>query len=93
MFDIQLFGDNDTVTSSNSLTLEYDIADDKTQKMTLSNGRTNLTAASIQNAMQADLENKIFVNKNDTNIVLSSDTATIGTAYRTDRTTRELDLT
>lgn len=90
--NIQLFGDNDTLTSSRTVTMEYDIADNKTQKVVLKNAKTTLSEATLRSVMNADLENGIFLSKNDTDIVLGTDTATIATAYATDKTTRELDL-
>lgn len=92
-YDVQRFGSNDTTTTTTTLTLEYDIDNgDAVQKMQLKNPKSGISAAGIRATMEADLSAQIFLNKNDTEVVLGSDTATVGSAYETIKTTRELDL-
>lgn len=105
MFDIQLFGDNDTVTSSNTLYFNFQRADGTyTTKWSMKNPKDELTAASVRSALYA-LANtdsgsanfQFFMDtKTNTSIFIAASDPTAykyGTAYTVEQTIRDLDLT
>ena len=47
MFNLQLFGDNDTITSSSEGKLSVDFYDGDNRTITLDNPKTNATAAEV----------------------------------------------
>jgi len=88
MFEIQLFGDNDTITSSQDLKVRMEFGSDDDRLISLPNPRTDLTAADITNAFSDVTITKVVVGDKD-----SADFTGISEAYREDKVVRKLDLT
>lgn len=90
MFDIQMFGENDTVTSSDSVEIKFafDDGDDRTAK--LKNANTNTFTANNVATLSAWVEENqpLVGDKSGT-----SSTTGIVDAYRVEQTVRKLDLT
>ena len=86
-FNLQLFGDNDTLTSSRELKLEYLFTDGDTRTTSLPNPKTNLTGAQINAVSQTLATTQAFVgDKNDAPF------SKIQTAKIVETTRRKLDL-
>ena len=89
----------DTITSSNTLTMGFRRPDGSLQKYTLENPKPNLTNASIQSAMGVVLDNiqgaevPILMDSKDTSKAIKTKNGySVGTAYRTETTTYDLDI-
>lgn len=91
-FNLQMFGENDTLTVDDTLTMTYERSDDSLQSIRLPNANRNNGEATIKSAMQFALDNQIFLDSRDGSVI-DTDTASILTAYRTQRSTMEYDLT
>lgn len=63
--DLQLFGDNDTMTGGRDLKLIYSFADGDTRTTTIPNPRNNLTAADILTAASELKVTQAFVGDKD----------------------------
>lgn len=89
MFDIQLFGDNDTVVASRELKIGFRRTGDyKIEYIAgLENPTLNISAASVESAAQYCVTNGIFLDSGGTD----SYTA-VGTAYIEEKVTKDLDL-
>ena len=92
--DIQRFGDNDTISSSSTLTMQWKSLTDNTKKYKTSipDPKTNITAASIQSAMSTALTNRIFIDPSTEEIIAADNNWSTDTAYTTIKVTRSLDL-
>jgi len=75
--DLQLFGDNDTVTSGRDLKLDYSFADGDTRMTTLPNARENLTSANILTAASELKVTQAFVGDKDNGAFDTISSATI----------------
>ena len=88
MFDVQRFGDNDTVTSSYELQLVYKFTDGDTRTTTLPNPRTNLSSDAVITASNTLNQTQAFLgDKNDGAF------DEIASAVIVSKTRRKLDLT
>lgn len=47
MFNLQMFGSNDTVTSTNALQVEFGFSDEDTRIVTLQNARADIEASEV----------------------------------------------
>lgn len=88
MFNLQLFGNNDTVTSGRDLKLVYQFADNDTRTVTMPNSKTNLTAENIANCAATLAATQAFVGDKT-----GADFVTISSAEIVEYTRRDLDLT
>lgn len=88
MFEIQLFGDNDTITSSQELKVRMEFGSNDDRLIGLQNPRSDLTAADITAAFSDVSITKVVVGDKD-----SADFTGLKEAYREDRVVRKLDLT
>lgn len=88
MFNLQLFGTNDTLTSSKELKLTYAFADGDTRITNLPNPRTNLTATNIQSTAEVLATTQAFVGDKN-----SAAFTGITSAVIVEQTKRKLDLT
>lgn len=61
MFNIQLFGTNDTITASTELKLEYLFDDQDTRTTSLSNPRSDISGADILETSAVLLSTQAFV--------------------------------
>ena len=61
MFNIQRFGDNDTITSSRELKLVYYFTDGDTRTTSLQNPKTNLTSDNIVTAATVLKNTQAFI--------------------------------
>lgn len=87
MFDVQRFGDNDTVTSSYELQLVYKFADGDTRTTTLPNPRANLSSDAVITASNTLNQTQAFLgDKNDGAF------DEIASAVIVSKTRRKLDL-
>lgn len=87
MFNIQLFGDNDTVTSSYELKLAYDFTDGDTRTTTLPNPKSNLTSDAVITASNTLQETQAFVGDKNNGAFDKIKSASI-----VSKTRRKLDL-
>jgi len=88
MFQLQLFGDNDTVTSAAELKIRQQFGADDDRLLSLPNPRSNITAADINNAFSDVTTTQIIVGDKD-----GAAFTGISKAYREEKTIRKLDLT
>ena len=90
MFDIQRFGSNDTLTSSQSLKYELGFADGDTRALSLKNPKLNLADSDV-NAV------KSFFVASDTSLVVGdkegADFLKFNSIELVEKTKRDLDLT
>lgn len=86
-FDVQAFGDNDTLTSSRELKLDYLFSDGDTRTTSLPYPKTNLTAAQINSASQTLADTQAFVGDKNNGAFVK-----IQSAYMLETTRRKLDL-
>lgn len=86
-FSIQLFGDNDIVTSSRELKLDYLFTDGDNRTTSLPNPKTNLNATQINSVSQTLADTQAFVG-DKTGAPFSK----IQSAYILETTRRKLDL-
>lgn len=89
MFNLQLFGNNDTVTSSSELKYNLGFTDGDTRILNLKNPKSGLTDSDV-NAV------KSFFIASDTSLIVGdkngSDFAGFISIEKIDKTTRTLDL-
>lgn len=88
MFDLQLFGVNDTVTSSYDLKLHYKFDDDDTRTTSLPNPRSNITWSDI-----ADVASELYTTQAFVGDKNNGAFETITSAVYVEETRRYLDLT
>lgn len=88
MFNLQMFGDNDTVTSSADLKIKMGFGSEDDRTISLPNPRANVTAQEITNAFTDVTVSKVIVGDK-----AGADYTGILSAYREDKTVRKLDLT
>jgi len=87
-FNLQMFGDNDTVTSSRDLQIEWGFYDGDTRKTTLPNPRANLDSdAIITVSTMAETQNIIIGDK------AGASSTGINSAIIVESTKTKLDLT
>ena len=89
MFNLQMFGDNDTITSSREgkLVVKFYDGDDRT--VTIDNPKTNLTASQVKAVVDYMIENQPLIgDKAGASITGAGDTFKI-----IEKTERKLDLT
>ena len=87
MFNIQLFGDNDTVTSSREGKFNFGFEDGDTRLITVPNPKINLTAEQINDVSQFAVTNNILIGDR-----AGASTTGIFEAYYEEVTKRQLDL-
>lgn len=88
MFNLQMFGENDTVTSANELKLTYWFEDGDTRAVSLPNPKSTLTAAEIDSCSSVLRATQAFIgDKNNAPFY------TIYKAAIVDTTRVDLDLT
>lgn len=85
--DLQLFGSNDTITSSQELKLNYKFADDDTRLTTLPNPKSDLVATDIEAVAATLYETQAFVGDKDNGAF-----ATITSAAIVQKRTTKFDL-
>ena len=89
MFNLQMFGDNDTITSSREgkFVVKFYDGDDRT--VTIDNPKTNLTATQVKAVVDYMIENQPLIgDKAGASITGAGDTFKI-----IEKTERKLDLT
>lgn len=87
-FNLQMFGDNDTVTSSTDLQIEWGFYDGDTRKTTLPNPRSNLDSdAIVAVSTMAETQNIIIGDK------AGASSTGINSAIIVEQTKTKLDLT
>ena len=91
MFNIQRFGDNDTVTYSTELVIGYLRSDKTVQKVTFPNPSSTLASNTVVDLATRGLSSQIFVDSKTGN-PLTNITSSTDTAYKIDKTVRTLDL-
>lgn len=96
--DIQAFGSNDTLTTSDVLTIGIERPDGTHQNYNIANpNNASMVAATIQAAVvTATLEKTtaaaLFIDSKDGTAMTTQNGYKVGTAYRTEKTIRTLDL-
>ncbi len=93
MFDVQMFGSNDTLTADNSLTLVFmnNLEQTKTFSVKAPNPKSTIDETAIKNVMTYMLNNSIFYDPKTESVVTG--VWVNKTAYKTEKTIRTLDLT
>lgn len=87
-FNLQMFGTNDTMTSSRNLQIEWGFADGDTRRTTLPNPRNDLTSDTIITVSTlAETQNIIIGDK------AGASSAGINSAVIVEQTKTKLDLT
>ena len=89
MIDLQLFGDDDTVTSAKVLALGFKRSDSSIQYLRMTNPRSDITATEAKAAMEYLTTNELLLDSKDESVF--SDSAIL-TAYTQSTITRDLDL-
>lgn len=89
MFNIQRFGDNDTITSNSELALGYERSDGSIQYIKLQNPKLNLTESAVRSAMKNLTDNAILLDSKDGSAFSES---SIFTAYTEEKVTKNLDI-
>ena len=87
-FDIQMFGDNDTVTSSREGNLIVKFYDGDTRTVKLDNPKTNLTAANVKSFVQFMITNQPIIGDKTGASLTGAESFKI-----VEKTDRKLDLT
>lgn len=91
MFNLQMFGANDTVTSSSELIIGLLRTDKKsTQTYKFPNPKNDLSSSTVLN-MGNEMLNNYFVDSK-TGEVLTQSNSAVDTAYKKEQTIRTLDL-
>lgn len=75
--DLQLFGENDTITSGRDLKLDYKFTDGDTRLTSIPNPRNNLTSANILTAASELKVTQAFVGDKDNGAFDTISSATI----------------
>lgn len=98
MFNIQTFGSNDTLTSSDILTIGIERADGTYQNYQISHpNESAMNETSIKNVVtliinQEATTDVVFIDSKTGALLNAANGAKVGTAYRTEKTIRTLDL-
>lgn len=88
MFNLQRFGDNDVVTSTEELKIKMGFGSEDDRTISLPNPKNTLSAELINNVFSDVTVTKIIVGDKD-----GADFTGILSAYKEEKTVRKLDLT
>lgn len=98
MFNIQAFGSNDTLTASDILTIGIERADGTYQNYNIPHpAESAMNETSIKNVVnlilnQSATSDVVFIDSKTGELLNVANGAKVGTAYRTEKTIRTLDL-